>query len=67
MALVTSFFSVFSQTLHITIMFTVLETVLSNSKATLEATKAKGAILYVLLVLDGNEKQCWLEETYENH
>ena len=48
-------------------MFTVLETVLSNSKATLEATKAKGAILYVLLVWDGNEKQCWLEETYENH
>lgn len=42
MALVNSFFSVFSQTLHITIMFTVLETVLSNSEATLEATKAKG-------------------------
>lgn len=49
--LVVCFFPVFSQMIHIMNTWFFLETILSHAKATLEATKAKGATLQVLLFL----------------
>lgn len=50
MPLVVSFLPVFSQRIHITNSCSVVETILSCAKAALEAAKAKGAALRVLLL-----------------